>query len=172
MRNLLLATAAVTLIAAPASAQSLSDAYGSIGYSSVQGDTTDLGAVTARLGAKLTPYIGVEGEASFGVSDDDVVGIPGATAELEHDLAAYVTGTIPVASNLELFGRLGYGTTKIKAEVLGVSASNSQESVNWGVGANYFLDSQNGVRADWTRRDFRDDGGEADTYALSFVRRF
>ena len=60
-------------------------------------------------GAKLTPYIGVEGEASFGVSDDDVVGIPGATAELEHDLAAYVTGTIPVASNLELFGRLARG---------------------------------------------------------------
>lgn len=172
MRNLLLATAAVTLIAAPASAQSLSDAYGSIGYSSVQGDTTDLGAVTARLGAKLTPYIGVEGEASFGVSDDDVVGIPGATAELEHDLAAYVTGTIPVASNLELFGRLGYGTTKIKAEVLGVSASNSQESVNWGVGANYFLDSQNGVRADWTRRDYRDGGGEADVWSLSYVRKF
>ena len=96
MRNLLLATAAVTLIAAPASAQSVSDAYGSIGYSSVRGDSADLGAVTARVGAKLTPYIGIEGEASLGVGDDDVVGIPGSTAELKHDLAAYVTGMVPV----------------------------------------------------------------------------
>jgi hypothetical protein len=172
MRNLLLATAAVTLIAAPASAQSLSDAYGSIGYSSVQGDTADLGAVTARVGAKLTPYIGVEGEASLGVSDDEVVGVPGATAELKHDLAAYVTGTIPVASNFELFGRVGYGTTKFKAEVLGVSASDNEESVNWGVGANYFLDGQNGVRADWTRRDYRNGGDDADVWSLSFVRKF
>ena len=37
---------------------------------------------------------------------------------------------------------------------------------------NYFIDGQNGVRADWTRRDFRGDAGEADTYGLSFVRRF
>lgn len=172
MRNLLLATAAVTLIAAPASAQSISNAYGSIGYSSVQGDNADLGAVTGRIGAKLTPYIGIEGEASLGISDDDVVGIPGATAELEHDLAAYVTGTIPVASNFELFGRVGYGTTKVKVESTTLSASDSEESINWGVGANYYLDGQNGVRADWTRRDFRDGAGDADVWSLSFVRKF
>lgn len=172
MRNLLLATAAVTLIAAPASAQSFSNPYGSIGYGSVQGDNADLGAVTARVGAKLTSYIGVEAEASLGVSDDDVVGIPGSTAELEHDLAAYVTGTIPVASNLELFGRIGYGTTKMKVESTTLSVSDSEESVNWGVGANYFLDGQNGVRADWTRRDFRNGGGDADVWSLSFVRKF
>lgn len=172
MRNLLLATAAVTLIAAPASAQSISNAYGSIGYSSVQADEADLGAVTARLGAKLTPYIGIEGEASFGISDDDIVGIPGATAELEHDLAAYVTGTIPVASNIELFGRVGYGTTKVKVDAGALSASDSEESINWGVGANYLIDGSNGVRADWTRRDYRDGGGEADVWSLSFVRKF
>lgn len=173
MRNLLLATAAVALIAAPASAQSISNAYGSIGASRVSGYDTDLNAVTARIGAKLTPYIGIEGEGSFGIGDDDVdnVVLP-TTAELEHDLAAYVTGTIPVSQNLELFGRVGYGTTKIKVEANGFSASDSEESVNWGVGANYFLDGQNGVRADWTRRDFRDGAGEADVWSLSFVRKF
>lgn len=172
MRNLLLATAAITLIAAPASAQSISNAYGSIGYSSIQADDADLGAVTARLGAKLTPFIGIEGEASLGVNDDSIAGVPNSSVELEHDLAAYVTGTIPVASNLELFGRVGYGTTKIKAEVAGVSASDSEESINWGVGANYLLDGQNGVRADWTRRDYRNGGGDADVWSLNFVRKF
>lgn len=172
MRNLLLAAAAVTAIAAPAAAQTIPNAYGSIGYSSVQGDDADLGAVTARLGTRFNQYIGVEGEASLGVDDDSIAGVPNSSVELEHDLAAYVTGTVPVAQNLELFGRVGYGTTKIKAEVGGVSASDSEESVNYGVGANYLLDGQNGVRADWTRRDFRNGGGDADVWSLSFVRKF
>ena len=50
MRKLLIATAAITAIAAPAAAQSISNTYGTLGYSSVQGNDTDLGAVTGRLG--------------------------------------------------------------------------------------------------------------------------
>ena len=55
----------------------------------------------------------------------------------------------------------------------GLSVTEDGESVNYGAGANYFFDGQNGVRADWTRRDFTDDnGGEVDTYGVSYVRRF
>ncbi|MBX3477614.1 MAG: porin family protein [Brevundimonas sp.] len=173
MRNLLLATAAITAIAAPAAAQSVSPAwYGTLGYGRVQADDADLNAVTGRIGARLTPFIGVEGEGSLGFGDDSIAGVPNSKAELKHDLAAYVTGTVPVSQNLELFGRVGYGTTKVKAEVAGVSASDSEESVNWGFGANYLLDGQNGVRADWTRRDFRHGNGDADVWSLSFVRKF
>ena len=46
------------------------------------------------------------------------------------------------------------------------------ESWNYGAGANYYLDGVNGVRADWTRRDYRDNGGEADAYSVSYIRRF
>ena len=46
------------------------------------------------------------------------------------------------------------------------------ESWNYGVGANYYFDGQNGLRGDWTRRDFEDDAGEADVYSVSYVRRF
>ena len=116
MRNILLATAALTLIAAPAMAQEpASPVTGSIGYTQLDTDGGDLGAIT---------------------------------------------------------GRLGYGTTRVSADLAGVTASGDGESVNYGVGANYFIDGRNGIRADWTRRDFRDDGGEADTYGLSYVRRF
>ena len=82
-------------------------------------------------------------------------------------------GILPVAPNFELFGRVGYGATSIKAEVAGTEAEADGESVNYGVGGNYFFDANNGIRADWTRRDFTDDdGGEVDTYGLSYVRRF
>ncbi len=157
-------------------AQSISNPQvtGSVGYTVLDGDDADLGTVTGRVTARVNPYFGVEGEASFGVKDDDV-SFGGVTGDLSHeyDAAAYGVATLPISPNFELFGRVGYGTTSIKADVAGFSATEDGESVNYGAGANYFFDGRNGVRADWTRRDFTDDnGGELDTYGLSYVRRF
>lgn len=176
MRNVFLYTvSAAALFAAPsAMAQVASPVYGSVSYSNVSADDVDLGAVTGRLGYKFNPNFAVEGEASFGVSDEDVNVGGGVTANVEHkhDAAVYAVGILPISPNLELFARGGYGTTEIEASAAGVSASESGESWNYGVGANYFLDGQNGIRADWTRRDFRDDAGEADVWSLGYVRRF
>ena len=175
MRNVLLATAALTLIAAPAMAQDpASPVTGSIGYTHLDDGDASLGAVTGRLGYRFTPNIGIEGEASFGVKDEDitVAGVDGSI-EHEYDAAAYLVGTVPVSPNVELFARVGYGTTSLKADVAGVDVSEDGESINYGAGANWFFDGRNGLRADWTRRDFReDDAGEADVYSLSYVRRF
>ena len=175
MRNLLLATAAVSLFAVPAMAQTVSAPqwYGTAGYTALDADGADLGAVTGRIGARLSPNFAVEGEGSIGVRDDDIT-VAGVNGKVEHDYdaAIYGVGILPVSPNIELFGRLGYGTTKVKADIAGVSAEADGESFNYGLGGVYNFDAQNGVRADWTRRDFRDDGGEADTYGLSYVRRF
>lgn len=176
MRNVLLATVALTLISAPAMAQSISSPQwnASAGYTHLDGDNGSLGAVTGRVGAKFNRYFGVEGEASVGVKDEDitVAGVDG-TLEHDYDAAAYGVATLPVNPNFELFGRLGYGTTSIKSDIAGLTSTTDGESVNYGVGANYFFDGQNGIRADITRRDFTDDnGGEVDTYGLGYVRRF
>ncbi len=175
MRNILLAAAAVSVIAAPAFAQTMQGPtyYGTLGYSQLDHSDGDLGAITGRVGAKFNPYLGVEGEASIGVKDDDFT-FAGVDGKIEHDYdaAAYVVGTLPVTPNFELFARGGYGTTKIKTELAGFNGEVDGESWNYGAGANYYLDGQNGLRADWTRRDFRDDAGEADVYSLSYVRRF
>lgn len=172
MRNILLSTAAITLFAAaPALAQDGPTWYGSVGYSSLsaEGVDADLGAVTGRIGARLNPYFGVEGEGSVGVKDDTIGAVD---VELEHDLAAYAVGFLPVTPNLDLIGRVGYGTTSIEASSGALTVAEDGESVNYGVGAQYNLDGSNGIRADWTRRDFRDDGGEADVWSLNYVRRF
>ncbi len=176
MRNILLATAALSMFALPAAAQSVSAPqwYGTAGYTHLDGEDGDLGAVTGRIGARLNPNFAIEGEGSIGVKDEDitVAGVNG-TIEHEYDAAAYAVGIIPVSPNFELFGRVGYGTTSIKAEAAGFTAEEDGESVNYGAGATYYLDGQNGLRADWTRRDFTDDnGGEIDTYGVSYVRRF
>ena len=175
MRNIILSALAVSAISAPALAQSISDPqiYVSGGYTHLDSEAGDLGALTGRVGAKLTPYLGVEGEGSIGVRNERRnVGDVSTKFEHRYDAAAYAVASVPVQPNLDLFARVGYGVTEIKAKALGFSASEHLDSVNYGAGAEYRLDGQNGIRADWTRRDFRDDGGEADTYALSFVRRF
>lgn len=175
MRTLLLTTAALTLLAAPAMAQEpAARVTGSVGYTQLDGDDGELGAITGRATYNFTRYWGVEGEASFGVKDEDItVGAVDGSLEHEYDAAVYGVATLPVSENLELFGRVGYGTTSIKADVAGFTASEDGESVNYGVGANYFFDGRNGIRADITRRDFADDaGGEVDTYGIGYVRRF
>ena len=175
MRNILLATAALTVIAAPAMAQSIPNPQwqGSIGYTQLDGSDGDLGAVTGRIGAKFNRYIGAEGEASFGVRDDDftVAGVDGSIKH-EWDAAGYVVGKYPVSDKLELFARGGYGHTELKQKFPGANTDVGGDSWNYGAGANYFVDGVNGVRADWTRRDYRDNGGEADAYSLSFIRKF
>ncbi|HYC75627.1 porin family protein [Brevundimonas sp.] len=175
MRNLLIATAALSAFAAPgAMAQSVSapQIYGTLGYSQLDAEGLDFGAVTGRLGAKFTPHLGIEGEASFGVTDEEVaLGIPGTTIEQKYDVGAYVVGYLPINSSLELFGRVGYGTTEFEATATGVTTDESFDGLAYGAGGNWFFDENNGVRADWTRRDFGDDG-EADVWSLSYIRRF
>lgn len=174
MRSLLLSAAALSLMAAPAMAQDpASNIYGSIGYSHFDEDDATLGALTGRIGTRFTPNFGIEGELSVGVKDDDfMVGATSVNAELEYDAAAYAVGYLPVAENFEVFGRVGYGTTEVKLSSGAVSASDSLESWNYGVGGQYWLNGQNAIRGDWTRRDFRDGGGDADIWSLNFVRKF
>jgi hypothetical protein len=175
MRNILLAAIAVSAIAAPAFAQTNPEprGYGSLGYTHLDGDNATTGAVTGRLGVNLNRYLAVETEASVGVKDDDftVAGVDGKTKQ-EWDAAGYVVGKYPVSDKLELFARGGYGHTELKQELPGANTDVGADSWNYGAGANYYLDGVNGVRADWTRRDYRDDAGKADAYSVSYVRRF
>lgn len=170
MKSLLTASAAIALLATavPAAAET----YGNLGYTSVDGDDVTLGAATARLGWR-SGYFGVEGEVSKGVKDDSVtVGGVTTSADLDYQYAGYVTGTMPVTANLDIIGRVGYGQTKLETTTAGVSTSDKEDSINYGVGAQYSW-GMNGIRGDYTRHDFRDSGaGEADAWSVSYVRKF
>ena len=177
MKSLILAASSVAVlaVAAPAMAQdaTTSPIYGSLGYAHTELDDVNLGAIQGRLGARLHPYFGVEGELAFGVNDDSVNIAPGVSAdvELENQAAIYGVGFLPLSPNADLYARLGYGTSEVKASAGGASASADGQSWNYGVGGQYFFDGVNGVRADWTRYDFEDDG-EADVWQVGYVRKF
>ena len=109
--------------------------------------------------------------------DDDlsiaVAGTPptNVDVELKHAAAIYGVAGVPLGENGRIFARVGYGTQKIEASAAGVAIDGSEESVNYGVGAQYFFDGQNGIRGDYTKHDFND-SGDADVWSVSYVRRF
>jgi outer membrane immunogenic protein len=164
------ATAAVVAALATA-APAAAEVEGSLGYSRVDADAVEFDAITGRLGWRST-WWGVEGELTAGLNDEtvSVAGVP-VEVELKHQAAVYGKVYLPVNESLDLFARVGYGTNKIEASGGGTGFSGSDESVNYGVGGQWLIDGVNGVRADWTRHDF-DEGGEADAWSVSYVRKF
>ena len=81
-------------------------------------------------------------------------------------------GYAPLSPNTDLFARVGYGTSRVKVAVLGASAVADGESWNFGVGAQHHFDRTNGVRADYTRQEFRGSSVHANVVSMSYVRRF
>jgi hypothetical protein len=169
-----LATAALGLATA-ASAQGLpAQFYGNLGYSFIDGGSdANFGAIHARLGARLHRYFAVEAEGAIGVDGDSGVtaGVP-YRAKLRHSGAAYAVGVLPVTPQLDLMVRGGYGGSSVRATTAGVSIKDSEDSWNYGAGAQYVFDGKNGIRGDYTRHDFGNGNGHADVWQISYVRKF
>nr|MEA2797975.1 hypothetical protein [Phenylobacterium sp.] len=186
------ASAAVLACAIPAiaAAQAAPDAglYGTLGYANTNDSGADLGTIQGRLGYRFNHWLGVEGELATGVKSDNVsASVAGATAtgkaKLQSQEAIYGLGFLPLNGNWDLLGRIGYGHSKVSvnditvtgagAPVGNLSGSASGNSWNFGVGAQYHWDAQNGVRADYTREEFTGNGnGHADVLAIAYSRKF
>lgn len=162
-------------VSGPVLAQSLPDAtfYGSAGYTGLAGDKSlgdvDLGALTLKGGTRFGRYFGVEGEVGFGLHDDADQDI---NTKLKHQYAAYAVGYVPIKPNADLFARIGYGANSFVVDDYTTKTRPLGESLNLGVGGQYFFDERNGVRADYTHYDFRNTDAEADALTLSFIRKF
>lgn len=182
MKNALIAAASLAAFAAIVPAAQAQDAVpaapGTGAYLNLNagvGDygSADIGAIQARLGYRIMPYLGVEGELATGVkSDTDTIGGVRVKQTLKHEAAAYAVGFVPLSPNTDILARIGYGTTKVRAKAAGVSVSDSIESVNYGVGAQHHFDGLNGVRADYTYQDFNHGQGHASVWTVGYVRRF
>ena len=167
MKKLLVAAVALASLgfAAPAAA----GVYGSIGYSEYRIDNFEIDSATVRVGWDSESWWGVEAEASFGVEDDTSGGV---TVDLNSDLAVYAKATLPLSDRFEVFARAGYGTTQVDVSPA-VIADDNADGFAWGVGAQFNLTENDGVRFDWTSRDVEDDfGDELTSWSLSYVRRF
>lgn len=164
MKSLVLAAsaAAVLALAAPAVASAETTWYGNLGYAGIDASSVNLGAIQGRIGAQFNPYIAVEGEAAFGVKDDDIAG---TKVKLNNEIGVYGVAKYPVSDQFDVFARVGYA--RADAKVGGTSGND--DGVAYGVGAQYTFDGKNGVRADYTKYDFL---GDADVWSVAYVHKF
>lgn len=170
MKIRLSALVAVTLAATPyAFAQSGPEL--SVGYSHVETDAGDLGAATVRGTYFFSRYLGAEVEGSLGVKDESNSPLFGGTTKLDHSLAAFGVVRAPITDRLELFGRMGYQTSEISADVPGgVNNSLDVDGLAYGVGGKLFLNERLGLRLDASR--FEGGDYEADVFSIGGVIRF
>ena len=169
------ALAVASLAAAPAFAQALGpvQGYGNLGAAHISAQGNDYTTLGGRLGARFGSYLGLEGEAAFGVDGDKgtLAGAP-YSSKLKSAFAGYAVGYYPVTPKFDLFARVGYGTTKFNLKTPGLSVSDSNDSWNYGGGGQYFFTARDGVRADFTRESFTNGPGHANVWAASYVRKF
>lgn len=172
------AAAALVASAAPAianaqEAASPAGVYVNLGYGRTSNSGLNFGAIGGRVGYRLNKWVGAEAEGSFGVDDDQVtIGATAVTVKMKNDFGAYAVGFLPVTPEIDVLARVGYGRTKFSASAAtGGAASGSDNSWNVGVGGQYHFDGKNGVRLDYTYKDFND-GGHANVWSVVYSRRF
>ena len=173
MKIALIAAASILALsgAGMASAQDVGHVYGSVGVQNTSNDKlgNDLGSVNARVGTKITPHFGVEGEAAIGTNKDR--SDSGAQYKLTNKAAVYGVGYLPVSPSFDLLGRVGVSDTNLKSP----TASGKLEegtALDYGVGAQYHINPSYALRADLTKSDFNGDKGSATTAAVSLVKKF
>lgn len=163
---------AITGFAASAQAQD-SGVYLNLGAEAVEFDSTNL---TGRLGYQFTENFSIEGQGSLGIADDEVDGFD---VGVDNSLAAFVRGSVPLSDQFSLFARGGYHFTQFGVEGDGIDESLDIEGFAFGGGAEYMFDEMNGLRADVTFLDSEDNSingqdfsGTAETYSITYVRKF
>jgi hypothetical protein len=185
MKSLIIAATVLAgaAVAAPAFAQDLPApslsaprGYLNMGYTGSDPNGHAIGEITGRAGLRLGRFWGVEGELGTGVTSDSFTN-NGAAAKLSAgpQAAAYGVGYLPLMGDkLDLIGRVGYGTELYKLESGGATRVNTSHSFNYGAGAQYMLTGKDGIRVDYTRRDFQESTApkDDDTWTVSYVRKF
>jgi outer membrane immunogenic protein len=166
--------ASVLAVASAASAQTANTAwYGGGGLATSEAGDADLKVLQGRLGYQIVPHFGLEAEAGLGLNKDDVtVGASTLNAKVRNEFAVYGVGRIAIAPKIDVFARAGLGTTDIEGAGVAGSHIVDGQSFNVGLGGEYHLDDQNGLRLDWSRKNFQHSDVDADTVAVGYVRRF
>ena len=142
-----------------------------IGRGNLNVSGTDLGLPNAqvgdsattynlRVGAMMTPYFGVElgyydhGEYDFSGSIG-AVNVAGTAKAKSFGLSAI--GVLPVSAYFDVYGRLGYASSELKANASAAgfvaNDKDNERGMLYGVGAHWNVSRNVGVFAEWGKAD-------------------
>ena len=126
-----------------------------IGYSWMGVHGGDLGldtnsqALRGIVGYSFHPNIAVEGMAAFGTHGGNDGGVD---VKLHSSYGVFLKPKFDW-NNFEVFGRLGWARTDVRASALGLSADRTDNDFAWGAGAAYNINPRTYVSVDYMRLD-------------------
>lgn len=172
MKRIAIATAAALLMIGSAQAQQARTAtspwYGELGYSFQRIDVDGVGHVSPQalrgiVGYNFHPYFGLEGMLQIGTSSDSGL-------KVEDAFGLFVKPKYDF-NNFEVFGRLGWVRTKLKASGNGFTVSDSDNDFAYGLGVNYNFNPRTYAGIDYMRQ-YDKDGLKIDGWTINVGYRF
>ena len=167
-------SSAVLIAAMTTGSASAEGLYLGTGFASVNaeepgykyGSTNILGLI----GYEVNDYLSLEGELSVAISKD-TIRIASTNIEIgtEH-MAAYAKLTLPTAVPIKPYARFGMARAKASATVGSTTVSVNDSAFSYGIGAEWELSEQTGIRLDYTAADYG--VTDASVLALTSVFRF
>jgi opacity protein-like surface antigen len=185
MKRIVIAAAAAFAMLGAAQAQTqTSPFYGELGYTFLklkeEGLSTRNGAIRGIVGYAFHPNIAVEGMLGFAVNDDSVTfvdptfGPVDVKVKLQNSYGIFVKPKYAF-DKVEVFGRLGWTRSKIKATAnvggASASASESDSDFAYGAGVNFNINPRTYVGLDYMRY-YSKDGAKVDGLTLGVGYRF
>jgi outer membrane autotransporter protein len=152
MKLIAIAAGSLFLALGPAHAQFAgAPLYGELGYSFLEvkdfGFKTNPQALRGIVGYNFHPYLAAEAMAGFGTSDDSDGAL---NVKLRNMFGLYAKPKY-TWNNAEVFARLGWAHTSVRASSPVRSTTDKDDDFSWGVGANYNFNPKMYVGADWMR---------------------
>lgn len=175
MKRTVLAAATAIASAVAFAPSASAQLYGGAGLTVFQTDIDDqdinIAAAMGRLGWEFNPFFAIEGEAAFGIAEDEIdVPAPIGPVDIGIDsgFGVFAVGKIPLAV-VDLFGRIGYADVSIEGSAGGFSASEDGSGMAYGAGINFNVLILR-MRAEYTRYEI--DDGDIDSLGLSALLKF
>jgi opacity protein-like surface antigen len=109
-------------------------------------------AIRGIVGYSFHPNFALEGMAAFGTHSDSDQGVD---VKLRSAYGVFLKPKYDW-NNLEVFGRVGYARTNLRASALGVSESGHDNDFAWGAGVAYNFNPRTYVSVDYMRLDNKD----------------
>jgi OOP family OmpA-OmpF porin len=161
MKKILVGTILSIAIATPAFADNGSGIYAALDYQNVSfgglndGGSTNFpspGAFRLAGGYHFSQNFGVE--AGYSMIGDSTIQYTGASAKIAAtSLQLAAVGTFPISNSFDLFGKLGLVSNSLKLSGTGaysaLSTDNTSSNVLLGIGAQYNISKQVGIRVEY-----------------------
>lgn len=149
------ALAILSFVAMSASAQTApSKIYGEVGYTMLSykevGYKAEPGILRAVIGTEIHPNANLEAMLGFGITEGTTsIRNVTVTSKVDRFWGLYVRPKVMISPEVELFGRLGYASSKITVSVPGFALSDSGSSLSYGAGVSFKVAQNTSIVADY-----------------------